>query len=95
MTKLMAADLGPKIRVNGIIPGAVETPALKQVFDKMDPSFRKSVEGNIRLRRMAQPDEIANAALYLASPGASFVTGALLHINGGDVDEIMAVSPDL
>jgi 7-alpha-hydroxysteroid dehydrogenase len=95
MTKLMAADLGPRVRVNGIVPGPIETPALKNIFDKADPAFRTMVEGSTRVRRMGSPDDVAYAAVYLASPAAAFVTGALLPVNGGDVDEIRSISPDL
>jgi 7-alpha-hydroxysteroid dehydrogenase len=95
LTKLMAADLGPRVRVNGIIPGPVETPGLKGVLDSQDPAFRKFVENSTRMRRLAQPEEVAYGAIYLASEAGSYVTGALLPINGGDVDEIRPISPDL
>jgi 7-alpha-hydroxysteroid dehydrogenase len=83
-TRIMAADLGPKIRVNAIVPGAVETPGLQEVF--ID---------HTRLRRMGTPEDIAYAAIYLASPAASWITGTLLDINGGPVDEIVQNAPDL
>jgi 7-alpha-hydroxysteroid dehydrogenase len=94
LTRLMAADLGPKIRVNAIVPAAVETPGLQEVFDKA-PSMRETVIQHTRLRRMGTPEDIAYAAVYLASPAASWITGTLLDINGGPVDEIAQRAPDL
>jgi 7-alpha-hydroxysteroid dehydrogenase len=95
MTKLMAADLGPKIRVNGIMPGAVETPAIKRMFMDGNPEFRALVEGSNRMRRFAKTEEIGAAAVYLASPMAGYVTGVLLPVDGGIVDEVRQISPDL
>jgi 7-alpha-hydroxysteroid dehydrogenase len=95
LTRLMAADLGPKIRVNAIVPAAVETPGLREVFEKRAPEMRQTILDHTRLRRMGTPEDIAYAALYLASPAASWITGTLLDINGGTVDEIASVAPDL
>jgi 7-alpha-hydroxysteroid dehydrogenase len=94
-TRLMAADLGPKIRVNAIVPGAVETPGLQEVFDSRAPGMRQVIVEHTRLRRMGTPEDIAYAAIYLASPAASWITGTLLDINGGPVDEIVQNAPDL
>jgi len=95
MTRLMAADLGPKIRVNAIAPAAVETPGLREVFDKRGDGMREQIARGHRLRRMGTPEEIGYAALYLASPAAAWVTGALLDINGGPIDETHEHIPDL
>ncbi len=94
MTRLMAADLGPRIRVNALVPGAVETPGLHEVFEKR-VGLRQQVTDHTRLRRTGTPEDIAYAALYLASPAASWITGSLLDINGGPVDEITVIAPDL
>jgi len=88
LTRLMAADLGPRVRVNAIVPSSVETPALKPVLDSR-PEFRETLVRNIRMRRLSTPEEVGYAAVYLASPAAGFVTGTLLDITGGHVDEIM------
>jgi 7-alpha-hydroxysteroid dehydrogenase len=90
----MAADLGPRIRVNALVPGAVETPGLSGVLDAR-PELRRLLVEKTRLRRTGTPEEIAYAAVYLASPAASFVTGTLLDINGGEVDELTPSVPDL
>jgi 7-alpha-hydroxysteroid dehydrogenase len=94
LTRLMAADLGPKVRVNALVPAAIETPGLREVFDKR-PELRETVVANTRLRRIGTPEDVAYAAVYLASPAASWITGTLLDINGGVVDEIKEVAPDL
>jgi 7-alpha-hydroxysteroid dehydrogenase len=86
MTKLMAADLGPKIRVNGITPGPVETPALVKIMQEK-PEVREAAMRATRMRRFAKSEEIGYAALYLCSPAATFVTGSILPVNGGEVEE--------
>jgi 7-alpha-hydroxysteroid dehydrogenase len=48
-----------------------------------------------RLRRMGTPGDVGAAAVFLASPAASFITGALLPVNGGEVEEMRQISPDL
>jgi 7-alpha-hydroxysteroid dehydrogenase len=94
MTKLMAADLGPKIRVNGIIPGPIETPALEKVF-AAKPEIRQIAMQATRVRRLGVPEDVAMGALYFASAAASFVSGSILPIDGGRVEETRVVSPDL
>jgi 7-alpha-hydroxysteroid dehydrogenase len=94
-TRLLAADLGPKIRVNAIAPAAVETPGLREVFDKHGAGMREIVTQHMRLRRMGTPADVAYAALYLASPAAAWITGTILDIDGGRVDEIAQKTPDL
>ena len=93
MTRMMAADLGPKVRVNALLPGPVETPAFGQVLEHR-PELRDLLVGRTRMRRIGIPEDVAYAAVYLASPAASWVTGVLLDVNGGEVDE-MAATPDL
>ena len=95
LTRLLAADLGPKIRVNAIAPAAVETPGLREVFDRHGAGMREMVAKNMRLRRMGTPEDIAYAALYLASPAAGWVTGTVLDIDGGRVDDLEEKTPDL
>lgn len=93
MTRSLSADLGPKIRVNAILPNAVETPALKAVFED-HPEMRDSLNEKIQLRRTGTPQDIGNAALWLASPAGSWVTGVLLEVSGGPV-ESPSQFPDL
>jgi NAD(P)-dependent dehydrogenase (short-subunit alcohol dehydrogenase family) len=82
MTRTFALELGPsKIRVNAIAPGFVET-RFSQVLIQ-DPDIVGRMISRTPLGRYAQPDEIAGAALYLASDAASFVTGHVLVVDGG------------
>lgn len=86
LTRTMALDYADDgIRVNAIAPGAVETPLLARGFGRRpDPAAAK--EGSRKrhaMQRFGRPEEVAEAALYLASDGASFSTGATLVVDGG------------
>jgi len=81
LTMNLAADLAPKIRVNAIAPGAIATSALQIVLQNEELE-RKMVEGT-PLKRLGVVDDIAAAALYLASPAGSYVTGRCLDVDGG------------
>jgi 7-alpha-hydroxysteroid dehydrogenase len=81
MTRLMAADLAPKVRVNGIAVGSVATSALETVLE--DEALREEMIRRTPLKRLGRPEDIALCALYLASPAASFVTGKIMEIDGG------------
>ena len=81
MTRLMAADLAPKVRVNGIAVGSIATSALQTVLDT--PEIHDEMVRRTPLKRLGRPEDIALCALYLASPAGSFVTGKLFEIDGG------------
>ena len=82
MTQTMAQELGGTgIRVNAIAPGLVETKFAAAIV--MNDEMRKHVVDRTALGRHAQPDEIAGAAVYLASDAASYVTGHVLVVDGG------------
>jgi meso-butanediol dehydrogenase/(S,S)-butanediol dehydrogenase/diacetyl reductase len=69
------------IRVNVVIPAVVETPATAGMLS--DEAARKSTEKLIPMGRVGQPEELANAILFLASDEASYITGAALPVDGG------------
>lgn len=80
MTKTWSRELGPKgIRVNAVAPGFVETPILstipQTVLDKM--------RAQVPMRRLGQPEEIANTYAFLASDEASYINGAVIEVTGG------------
>jgi 3-oxoacyl-[acyl-carrier protein] reductase len=80
MTKALAKELGRKgIRVNAVAPGYTMTSMMANVPEKILQRIREKTP----LGRLAEPNEIANAYLYLASDEASFVNGALLNVDGG------------
>ena len=96
MTKMMAADLAPLIRVNAILPGAIETAALERYLSTREPSIRQTMHSHTAMRRNGRPDDISPAAVYLASPAAEWVTGKLIEVDGGAADELIPKTiPDL
>lgn len=83
LTRALAMDHSKEgIRVNGICPGWIETPMNANFFAKGE-HIREQAGRLHAIGRIGQPDEVANAALYLASDEASFITGALLTVDGG------------
>jgi 7-alpha-hydroxysteroid dehydrogenase len=81
MTRAMAPELAPKIRVNAIEVGGIETDALAHVLS--DASVRAQLEGNTPMQRVGLPSDIAAAVVYLTSPASSFVTGKVFEVDGG------------
>jgi 7-alpha-hydroxysteroid dehydrogenase len=80
-TRLAAADLAPRIRVNAIAVGSVATSALDIVMESDE--LRTAVESGTPLKRLGQPEEIAAAVLYLASDAGAYITGKILEVDGG------------
>src|SRR5204862_4125567 len=80
MTRLMAADLAPKVRVNGIAVGSVATSALETVLD--NDAIREEMIRKTPLKRLGRPEDIALCALYLASPAAGFGAGKIMEVDG-------------
>lgn len=94
MTRLMAADLAPKIRVNGIAVGSIATSALETVLT--DDGIRNAMVDGTPLKRLGQPEDIALCALFLASSASSYVTGKLYEVDGGLEEANLAMGmPDL
>lgn len=79
LTRALALELAPTVRVVAILPGAIETPATLSVPAEEHQHFVSQVP----LERMGQPDEIANVAAFLASDEASYITGAGIVVDGG------------
>lgn len=83
-TKSMALELAEdNIRVNAICPVESETETLKLILGKDTPEAREALKASIPLGRFSKPEDIANAALWLASDEAGFVTGTSVDIDGG------------
>jgi 7-alpha-hydroxysteroid dehydrogenase len=93
-TRSMAAGLGPRIRVNGIMPGIIETEAMKAVVAAHEGVLEQLV-GRTRLRRLGTPADIGHVAVFLASPAAAYITGVCLDVDGGVVGEMNPMFPDL
>jgi 7-alpha-hydroxysteroid dehydrogenase len=86
LTRNIAFDLGPKnIRVNAIAPGAIKTDALAKV---LTPEIEKTMLKHTPLGRLGEATDIAYAALYLCSPASQWVSGQILTVSGGGVQEL-------
>jgi len=84
LTRRLAREVGPDgIRVNAIAPGLFLTDRLQGMFDRMSTGEQAEVIDSIPLRRMPSVDECAAPVLFLASDDASYITGAVLDVNGG------------
>ena len=82
LTQTLAAEYGPQnIRVNALLPGAVETAMYEEANES--PEKKAYLTNLLALKRIASPDEVAQAALYLASDASSFQTGTAMLVDGG------------
>jgi NAD(P)-dependent dehydrogenase (short-subunit alcohol dehydrogenase family) len=79
LTKILAVELGPRVRVNAIAPGLVKTDFARALWEPAGDA----VAAGLPLRRLGEPDDIAHAARFLAGPGASWITGHTLVVDGG------------
>ena len=79
LTKTLAIEWGPKVRLNCVAPGPIQTEAFKQTYD---PNIDQLCEG-IPIPRFGSREEVAYATVFLASPAASFITGDVLFVAGG------------
>jgi len=90
ITRTMGAELGPYgIRVNAIAPGMIRTPFTAYMFD--DPEKAKRIRAAHAIGREGQPEEIAAVAAFLLSDDASFMTGAIVSVDGGQTACIPSV----
>jgi NAD(P)-dependent dehydrogenase (short-subunit alcohol dehydrogenase family) len=83
MTRTLAAELAPAIRVNAVCPGAVETPMTDGTLRDADGAVIPAIVNRYALGRPAAPAEIAAAILFLTAHESSFVTGVSLAVDGG------------
>lgn len=86
LVRNIAFDLGDKaIRVNGIAPGATRTAALESV---LNPEIEARMLSHTPIRRLGEPQDMANAALFLCSPASAWISGQILTVSGGGVQEL-------
>lgn len=84
MTKAFANECAPMgVRVNAILPGVTDTKLAAALVHSDDEAVRRQMLDRVPMHRVAQPQEMAGAALYLASAAASYTTGACLEVDGG------------
>jgi 7-alpha-hydroxysteroid dehydrogenase len=80
LTRLLAVELAPGVRVNGIAPGVVDTDGLRTV---LNDELRRRIVAATPLHRLSTVADVANTARWLASPAASYITGKVIEIDGG------------
>lgn len=83
LTLTMAMELAPRIRVNGVAPGMVPTEVMMTALDMDVPALEQVAEKRTPMKRLGTPDDIAAAALYLASEAGGWVTGQIITVAGG------------
>ncbi|HAP75711.1 MAG TPA: oxidoreductase, partial [Acidimicrobiaceae bacterium] len=83
LTLTMSVELAPHIRVNGIAPGFVPTEVMMTALGTDEEALARMAEKRIPLKRLGTPDDMASAALYLASDAGSWVTGQTITVAGG------------
>jgi NAD(P)-dependent dehydrogenase (short-subunit alcohol dehydrogenase family) len=79
LTRTLAKELAPAVRVNAIAPGLVKTDMARALWEPHE----EAVAAHVPARRLGEPDDIANAALFLSSDAASWITGSTLVVDGG------------
>ena len=83
LTKSSASEYGHKgIRINAISPGVIRTPGVERYFEEQ-PKIAEGLRQAAAMRRLGEPEEIAEAVCFLASDRASYITGQLLSVDGG------------
>ena len=89
MTRLCAHEWAPRVRVNAVAAGATRTEALAFVADM--PDLEKQMVARTPLGRLGEPEDIALAVLFLASPASAWVTGQILAVDGGAVGSVWPI----
>lgn len=80
LTKTLAKEFASRnIQVNAVAPGFIDT----EMTQKLTPQQREAIAGAIPMKRIARPEEIASVVLFLASPAAGYITGQVIHVDGG------------
>lgn len=79
LTRSIARELAPRIRVNAVSPGTIDTPMVARFLAEHGPGYVETIP----LRRLGRPREVAQAVAFLCSEAASYITGTTIHVNGG------------
>jgi 3-oxoacyl-[acyl-carrier protein] reductase len=83
LTQCLALELGPKIRVNTIVPGLTVTDETEQRFRLYEPAVRRAREESVPMQRLGTPEDVADAVMLMLSEGSRFITGQKIIIDGG------------
>jgi NAD(P)-dependent dehydrogenase (short-subunit alcohol dehydrogenase family) len=81
LTRSLAAELAPGVRVNALAPGLVKTDMARALWERHEEAIAKQMP----LRRLGEPEDIANAAVFLVSDAASWISGEALVVDGGSL----------
>jgi NAD(P)-dependent dehydrogenase (short-subunit alcohol dehydrogenase family) len=85
LTKVLAGELAPHVNVNAIAPGPIDTPRWRGGLSDAEYAAKKARRiQDIPLGRIGQPEDIASAAVFLLGPASQWITGSVLHVNGGE-----------
>ncbi len=90
LTRSMALELGPKVRVNAVCPGFIMTPMQEAEYT---PEMRRAFEAKVPLKRLGKPEDVAALFAFLASGEAAFITGQTFVIDGGEIAGGLASQP--
>lgn len=84
LTKCTALELAPQIRVNCVLPGFIETQEVVERFSLDDPAARSELLSTIPMQRLGQSEDVADMVSFLCSDRASYITGQMFYVNGGN-----------
>jgi NAD(P)-dependent dehydrogenase (short-subunit alcohol dehydrogenase family) len=83
LTKQIASEYGPTVRANVIAPGSIDTPRFRKVADRMPEGYLDRIRQSNPMRRLGVAEDIAAAALFLASDASAYVSGVVIPVDGG------------
>jgi 3-oxoacyl-[acyl-carrier protein] reductase len=78
-TKTIALELAPRIRVNAVSPGTINTPMVARWLEQHGSGYVETIP----MRRLGEPKDVAQAVAFLCSDAAGYITGTTIHVNGG------------
>jgi NAD(P)-dependent dehydrogenase (short-subunit alcohol dehydrogenase family) len=81
LTRCLALEWAPHVRVNAIAPGYLKTPLVREIMK--DTAWFERIRNLHAMKRFGEPEEVVGAAIFLASDASTFVTGAVLSVDGG------------
>lgn len=85
LTKTLALELAPAVNVNAVAPGPTDTPRWRRGLSDAEYQVKSASRGqDVPLGRLGQPEEIADVILFLLSPASRWITGQVIHVNGGE-----------